>query len=379
MQITTECKPPQARGRCPENESQLGFGRIFADHMFRACWSRQEGWHRAEIVPYGDIAISPAALVLHYGQTIFEGLKAYRRADGGVNLFRLDANLKRLNRSGAQVALPPVDPALLQEAILRLIAIDHAWIPHTHGASLYLRPFMFAVEPYVGLKATDQVWLMVITGPVGPYYPEGFNPVRLMVSEKYIRAAPGGLGAAKTAANYAASLLAESEALAAGYTQVLWLDAIERRYLEEVGSMNILLHIDGRVITPPVGETILDGITRDSALELLRAWGVPVEERRITIDEVLAAQRDGSLTEIFGAGTAAVISPVGLLHHRGEDFRIADGQTGPLAQRLFNTLMDMQYGKILAPEGWIREALPPPPSEAAVAGQPIPSPLTTPA
>ena len=297
----------------------------------------------------------PPPLVLHYGQTIFEGLKAYRTQKGTVNLFRAKDNAARFNRSAMRLDLPEVDPAIFIGAIEALVELDREWIPRSQGTSLYIRPAMVATEPYIGVKSTNEALFFIITGPVGAYYPEGFNPVKITVSDRYSRAAPGGLGSAKTAANYAASLKAQREALARGFTQVLWLDARESRYVEEIGSMNILFKIAGTVVTPPGGDTILSGITADSVLSLLRQRDIPVEKRLITIDEVLAAHSDGSLEEVFGAGTAAVISPVGSLEYKGRMFHVANAGAGPLAQELFNELMGIQYGTRPDPFGWIRE------------------------
>jgi len=345
MNIQVDPVPPAKRRPKPKDESALGFGRIYSDHMFTVEWNEAEGWHNARIGAYRNLDLPPAALVLHYGQTIFEGLKAYRAADGGFNLFRPDQNIRRFNASAARLDMPQVPPELVMEAIEGLMALDHGWVPRSAGTSLYIRPTMIATEPYIGLKSSGQFLFFIITGPVGAYYPEGFNPVRIQVCERYSRAGPGGLGAVKTAANYAASLLAEKEAKKAGFTQVLWLDASERRYVEEVGSMNILFKIGGTVVTPPLGGTILPGITRDSALRLLRSWEVPVEERPVSIDEVIAAHGNGTLEEVFGSGTAAVIAPVGLLCYRGSNYEIGDGRTGALARRLFDELTGIQYGQ----------------------------------
>jgi branched-chain amino acid aminotransferase len=326
--------------------------------MFTMQWTPRTGWTDATVARYAPLSMQPASLVFHYGQTIFEGLKAYRNQHGSFHLFRAGENLKRFNRSAARLDLPQIDPGVFIQAIETLLELDHEWVPHTHGTSLYIRPTMIATEPYIGLKSASEVLMFIITGPVGAYYPEGFNPVRITVCEKYSRAGPGGLGSAKTAANYAASLLAEKEAVKAGYTQVLWLDAAERRYVEEVGSMNILFKIGGKVVSPPPGDTILAGITRDSALRLLRSWGVPVEEYRISIDEVIAAHGNGTLEEVFGAGTAAVISPVGHLEYKGQVYEVAGGQTGAMAQRLFDELIGIQYGLRPDPFRWIHEVTP---------------------
>ena len=358
MDFRIETAPPEQRRPKPTDESSLGFGKIYSDHMFTMRWTSDGGWSEPTVGPFADLALSPASLVLHYGQTIFEGLKAYRNRKGTVNLFRAADNAARFNRSAARLDLPEVDPAVFTGAIEALLELDHDWIPRSHGTSLYVRPTMIATEPYIGLKSTQEALFFIITGPVGAYYPEGFNPVKITVTGEYSRAGPGGLGSVKTAANYAASLKAEKEALGRGFTQVLWLDAAERRYVEEVGSMNILFKIGGTVVTPPAGDTILAGITKESVLALLGRWGVPVEERRITIDEVLAAHEDGSLEEVFGAGTAAVISPVGSLDYKGRTLHVANAGTGPLAERLFDELMGIQYGIRPDPFGWIHEVAP---------------------
>ena len=369
MEFRIETASPEERRPKPADENSLGFGKIYSDHMFTMRWTSDGGWGEPTVAPFGDLALSPASLVLHYGQTIFEGLKAYRNRKGSVNLFRAADNAERFNRSAARLDLPEVDPAIFTGAIEELLELDHEWIPRSHGTSLYVRPTMVATEPYIGLKSTHEALFFIITGPVGAYYPEGFNPVKITVSDQYSRAGPGGLGSAKTAANYAASLKAEKEALARGFTQVLWLDAAERRFIEEVGSMNILFKIGGTVVTPPVGETILAGITKDSVLKLLGQWGVPVEERPLTIEEVLDAHADGSLEEVFGAGTAAVISPVGSLDYKGRTLHVANGGTGPFAERLFDELMGIQYGTRPDPFGWIHEVAPTGMSgEAAAAG-----------
>ena len=292
MDFRIEPAAPEQRRPKPTDEGSLGFGKIYSDHMFTMRWTPDGGWSDPTVRPFSNLDLSPASLVLHYGQTIFEGLKAYRNRGrpGMVNLFRAADNAARFNSSAARLDLPEVDPDVFVRAIEALIELDHEWIPRSHGTSLYVRPTMIATEPYIGLKSTHEALFYVITGPVGAYYPEGFNPVKITVCERYSRAGPGGLGAAKTAANYAASLKAEKEALGRGFTQVLWLDAAEHRYVEEVGSMNILFKIGGTVVTPPAGDTILAGITKDSVLKLLASWDVPVAEERLTIDDVLGAQ-----------------------------------------------------------------------------------------
>ena len=355
MDIRIEAVPLAERKPKPTNESALGFGKIFSDHMFTMRWVPDKGWHNAVISKYAPIPMAPASLVLHYGQTIFEGLKAYRTKDDAINLFRPYKNFERMNGSAKRLDMPPVDVDVTMQAVQALIDLDHEWVPRSPGTSLYIRPFMFGAEPYVGLKSSSDVMMIIIIGPVGAYYPEGFNPVSLQVCEKYSRAGPGGLGAVKTAANYAASLLAEKEAKLAGYTQVLWLDAAQRKFLEEVGAMNILLKIDGKLVTPALGGTILNGVTRDSVLQLARSWGIGVEERAISIDELLEAHKSGKLEEMFGAGTAAVISPVSTMNYKGQDYKVGDGKIGPMAQRLFNELTGIQYGVRPDPFGWIRQ------------------------
>ena len=359
MEFNIDPVPPGERRQKPTDESKLGFGKIYSDHMFTMRWTPGTGWVDAKVGKFADFSMSPAALVFHYGQTIFEGLKAYRNQHGTLNLFRPGVNSTRFNQSAARLDLPQIDESVFMAAIEALLELDHEWTPRSHSSSLYIRPTMIATEPYIGLKSSSEVLFFIITGPVGAYYPEGFNPVKITVSEQYSRAGPGGLGSAKTAANYAASLLAEKEAIQAGYTQVLWLDAAERKYVEEVGSMNILFKIGGKVVSPPPGGTILNGITRDSALTLLRSWDVPVEEYRITIAEVIEAHQNGALEEIFGAGTAAVISPVGHLNYRDHTYEVAGGNSGPLALRLFDALMGIQYGQQADPFNWIHEVAPP--------------------
>ena len=357
MNITIEPVALENRRPKPADESKLGFGKIYSDHMFTMRWTADGGWSDERVGAFDDLSLSPAALVLHYGQTVFEGLKAYPNPNGTVNLFRARDNAARFARSAARLDLPTVDTDMFMAACQALVDIDHEWIPRSHGTSLYLRPTLVATEPYIGLKSASEVLFFIITGPVGAYYPEGFNPVKIRVCEDYSRAGPGGLGAAKTAANYAASLRAEKEAIKAGFTQVLWLDAAERKYIEEVGSMNILFKIDGTVITPPQGDTILGGITKDSVLQLLNSWGIPTEERKLSVEEVLQAHADGTLEEVFGAGTAAVISPVGQLAYQGKTYEVGNG-AGETALRLFDELMGIQYGQRPDPFGWVTEVVP---------------------
>ncbi|MEN8199656.1 MAG: branched-chain amino acid aminotransferase [Thermodesulfobacteriota bacterium] len=341
--------------KCREKPDQanLGFGVHFTDHMFLMKWDREEGWHDAEICPYEDFSMDPAAMVLHYGQAIFEGLKAYKGDDGQIYMFRPEDNLERMNSSALRMCMPriPVDKVL--KGLKSLVYLDRDWVPTNEGATLYIRPTMIAVEPALGVRPAGQYYFFIIMSPVGAYYPEGFNPTKIWVTDKYVRAVKGGVGHVKTAGNYAASIMAAEEAHKAGYTQVLWLDACERKYIEEVGTSNIFFKIGDELITPPLNGSILGGITRDSVIELARSWGVNVVEKRITIDEVVEASENGTLQEAFGSGTAAVIAPVGELCYQEKKVVVADGKTGELSQRLFDELQAIQSGKQDDPFKWI--------------------------
>jgi branched-chain amino acid aminotransferase len=339
--------------KCKPDENGLGFGRFQTDHMLVMAYHKDRGWHDGVIQKYQPFCLDPAAMVLHYGQAIFEGMKAFRGKDDQIHLFRPVANFERLNASATRMCMPTIPVEDVLEGLKQLIRLDREWIPSAPGASLYIRPAMIAVEAGLGVRPANQYLFFIIKGPVGAYYPEGFNPVKIYVTDKYVRAVPGGVGNVKTAGNYAASIMAAVEAQRAGYTQVLWLDAVERRYVEEVGTMNIFFVIKDEVITPPLTGSILPGITRDSVLCLTRDWGLKVSERPITIDEVIAAGKDGTLQEVFGTGTAAVISPVGALHYKGEQYIINDEKTGTLSQRLFDELQGIQYGRIKDPHGWM--------------------------
>ena len=352
MNLSVETVPPERRKPKPAADN-LGFGNLFTDHMLTMRYQAGAGWQDAAIVPYQPFSLDPAAMVLHYGQAIFEGLKAYRGEDGSALLFRPKDNIRRMNRSAARMCMPSLPEEEVFAALCRLVDLEREWIPAARGASLYIRPTMIATEPGLGVRPAEEYLFFIILSPVGAYYPEGFNPVKIFVTDTYVRAVPGGVGEAKTAGNYAASIIAAVEAKEKGYTQVLWLDGVERRYIEEVGTMNIFFVINGEVITPPLAGSILPGITRDSVLRLVRDWGLPVSERRISIDEVLAAAENGSLTEVFGTGTAAVISPVGLLSYRGKEYPVNGGATGTLAQRLFDELLGIQYGERPDPYGWL--------------------------
>jgi branched-chain amino acid aminotransferase len=336
-------------------DSQLGFGNIFTDHMFNMDYHPEKGWHDARIESYQPIEMDPATMVLHYGQAVFEGLKAFRTASDKIHLFRAGENFKRLNRSCAALCIPPTDDAFLLDALRQLLIIEKEWIPKTPGTSLYIRPTIIATDPFLGVRASHTYRFFIILSPVGAYYAEGFNPVKIWVTKEHVRAVRGGIGACKAAANYAASLYAGEKAHDAGYTQVLWLDGVELKYVEEVGSMNIFFVIGDELITPALSGSILPGITRDSVLKLAKSWNMAVSERKISIDEVLSAHRSGQLREIFGSGTAAVISPVGELKYGEQVITIGDGKVGAVSQKLFDSLTAIQYGQAQDPFGWIEE------------------------
>jgi branched-chain amino acid aminotransferase len=321
--------------------------------MFMMDYKNGE-WLDPRVVPYGPLSVDPAALVLHYGQGIFEGLKAYRRGEK-VLLFRPDKNIGRLNKSATRMVMPTLDPDFALNSLLNLIRVERDWVPQIPGSSLYIRPTLIGTEPKLGVKASSEYLYYVILSPVGPYFPTGFGPVRIMVADRHVRAAEGGVGAAKTMGNYAAGLLAGKEAVEVGCTQVLWLDAQERRFLEEVGTMNIAVKFDDEVATPPLSGTILSGITRESVLHILRDWGFDVNERRISIDEVIEGLETGKVEEIFGCGTAAIIAPVGSLYYKGVDHTIGDGNTGPLTQKLYDELIGIQSGEREDKYGWVVE------------------------
>jgi branched-chain amino acid aminotransferase len=331
----------------------LGFGKFFTDHMLTMAWDEGIGWHDARVEPYGPFSLEPSALVYHYGQAIFEGMKAYRTADGSIKVFRPRDYLSRMNRSAARLCIPPIDTDSVRRALFELLRLDRDWVPAGEGTSLYIRPFIIAVDPYIGVKVASSYRFFVILSPVGAYYARGFKPVDIWVEPDMVRAARGGLGEAKTAGNYAASLLASQNAKARGYDQVLWLDAETKRFIEEVGTMNLFLKIGGTVVTPPLEGSILGGMTRDSVLTLLRDWKVPVEERRVSIEEVFAAGAAGTLEEVFGTGTAAVVSPVGSLDWGGRKITVNGGAIGPTATRLFREISGIQYGTIPDRFGWL--------------------------
>ncbi|OLD38102.1 MAG: branched chain amino acid aminotransferase [Candidatus Rokubacteria bacterium 13_1_40CM_2_68_8] len=333
-------------------DSELTFGTVFTDHMFVADFQEEKGWYDPRIEPYGPLALDPAAAVLHYAQAVFDGLKAFRGRDGTVRLFRPQKHVERLIQSSQRLCIPPLDPDLALKSLVTLVGIEKDWVPSTVGTSLYVRPTIIANEPFLGVRPAKSYIYYVILSPVGAYYPEGINPVKILVVDKYVRAVEGGVGSAKTGVNYAASLYAAEEAKHAGFTQVLWLDGRERKYIDEVGTMNIMLKIGDEVVTPPLSGTILAGVTRDSALTLMRDWGLRVAERPVTIDEVAAAARKGTLEEVWGTGTAAVISPVGELAYKGERLVINGGRIGALTQKLYDAIVGIQYGTAPDPRGW---------------------------
>jgi branched-chain amino acid aminotransferase len=335
------------------DESKLGFGKLFTDRMFVMEYSIDLGWHSARIEPYGPFALDPACAVLHYAQEIFEGLKAFRRQGGQIALFRPQDNVRRFNRSAERMSMPIVDEGFFLRAIKELVRLEADWIPRTDGTSLYIRPTMIATDPYLGVRPSETYLCYVILSPVGAYYSGGLAPVKIWISDEYVRVAPGGTGEAKTGGNYASSLKASQEAAKKGYDQVLWLDGVERKYVEEVGSSNICFLYDGKVVTSPLKGTILDGITRRSVLALVKDFGLTVEERALSIDEILDGVSSGRLTEAFGTGTAAVVSPVGQFTYRERTVTFGDGKSiGALTMKLYQTLTGIQNGRVADPHGW---------------------------
>lgn len=330
----------------------LGFGKFFTDHMFVLDYSSAKGWHDGRIIPYEPISLDPASKVFHYGQAIFEGLKAYITVDGEALLFRPDRNFARLNHSAERLCIPTIDEQQALEALKQLVEVDRAWIPAEAGTSLYIRPFIIATEADLGVDESTEYKFIIIMSPSGSYYAEGINPVKIMVEKKYVRAVVGGTGEAKTSGNYASSLISSKEAHEQGYSQTLWLDGKENKYVEEVGSMNIFFKINGTVVTPELTGSILPGITRDSMIQVLKHKNIPIEERHIAIDEVIDAHTNGTLEEVFGTGTAAVISPVGRLLWEGEELVINNEEIGDVSQLLYDTLTGIQSGKINDDFNW---------------------------
>lgn len=349
MMIDTQ--PTQQHKPRPD-DADLGFGQFMTDHMFLMDYEGDQGWCRPRIVPYGDLPLDPAAMVLHYNQEIFEGLKAYALPDDQISLFRPWKNIARMNRSARRMVMPEIPEPDFLQAMQELILLDRGWVPKAPGTSLYIRPTMIATEAALGVRPARNYLFFIILSPVGAYYPQGFNPTKIFVSDTYVRAVQGGPGEAKTSGNYGPTLYVSKEAAARGYAQVLWLDGKEHRYVEEVGTSNIFFYLNKELITPPLSGTILPGVTRDSVLELARSWGLPVVERPITIDEVIQGCEDGTLQEAFASGTAAVISPVGSIGYKGIDYRVNTGETGDLSRKLYDAITGIQYGRTPDPFGW---------------------------
>jgi branched-chain amino acid aminotransferase len=337
-----------------KDESQLGFGKLFTDRMLMVEWKAGQGWCDARIEPYAPFVLDPACLVFHYAQEIFEGLKAYKWADGRLALFRPEMNARRFNQSAARMCMPEIPEEVFIKGIEKLVALEQDWIPTAAGTSLYIRPTLIAVEPVLGVKPSDHYYFYVILSPVGAYYAAGFNPVNILVEDLYVRAVPGGTGEAKTGGNYASSLMAALEAKKKGFDQVLWLDGRERRYVEEVGAMNMFFAYGKRIVTAPLTGSILSGVTRDSVLKLAPTLGYEVEERQIDVNELFADIRAGKVTEAFGSGTAAVITPVGKLCYKDECHQLTGGKVGEITQKLYDTLTGIQTGKIADTFGWVR-------------------------
>ncbi len=337
------------------DQNNLEFGKTFTDHMFIMDYTKGKGWHDPRIVPYGPLELDPSTAVLHYGQAIFEGLKAYKTEDGRILLFRPEKNMERINRTNSRMCIPAVDEDFCVEAIKELIKIDAEWIPSAPGTSLYIRPFIFATDPFLGVHPSHTYKFIVILSPVGNYYPQGINPVNIYVESNYARSVKGGTGCAKTSGNYASSLKAQSEAEEKGYIQVLWLDGIEKKYIEEVGAMNVFFKVNGEVITPSLEGTILAGITRDSTIQLLNHLGIKVVERKIAMQEIYDASLNGTLEEAFGTGTAAVISPIGELLWDDKKIIVNNKQIGKLSQEIYDTISGIQSGKIKDTFNWTTE------------------------
>ena len=338
----------------PKDETKLGFGRIFTDYMFMMKRDK-DGWQSAKIEPYGNLELSPAALVFHYAQEVFEGMKAYRADDGRILMFRPWDNIRRMQTSAGRICMAPFDEEFVLNSLYELIKMEKDWIPSAPGTSLYIRPTYIGIDPFIGVAAAKDYMLYIILSPVGAYYESGLAPVTIYVESKYVRAVKGGTGHYKTGGNYAASLLAGEKAHEKGYAQVLWLDGKENKYVEEVGSMNMFFKIDGEVITPPLAGSILPGITRDSIIQLCKDMGVPVTERKLSMEEIYEASQNGKLEEAFGTGTAAVVSPVGSLIWEDKEIIVNGGGMGELTQKLYDTLTGIQYGRIEDPHGWVHE------------------------
>ncbi len=352
MEIKVSLLPEEKRGSLPEDENTLGFGKIFTDHMYTSFY-KDESWNETRIDPFGPFVLSPAALVLHYSQEIFEGMKAFRQANKkDVSLFRPEVNAERMKESAIRMCMPPFPENDFVKALHKLVDIDRKWVPHNSGTSLYIRPTMIATESLLGHRKSREYLFYVILSPVGPYFKEGFKPIKIYVEPNYVRAVKGGVGEAKTGGNYAATLFAMDKAFELGCSQVMWLDAIEHKFIEEVGTMNQFFVLDEIIYTAPISGTILKGVTRDSVLTLAKDKGYKVKEEALTIETVIETIKSGNLTEAFGAGTAASIAPVGELYYNDEIFRINNNEVGPISEDLYQTLTGIQYGRIKDPYGW---------------------------
>ena len=335
------------------DSSTLVFGKAMTDHMFLVDYDEGQGWHDPRIVPYGPLQIDPAAKVLHYAEEIFEGLKAYRTADGTIQLFRVKDNIERMNNSAERMCLPTIPEELALAGITELVKVEKDWVPSEKDTSLYIRPFMIGLDAALGVHASHHCQYIVIVCPVGAYYPEGLNPVKIYVEDQDVRAVKGGTGMAKTGGNYAASLRAGDRAEKNGYSQVLWLDGVHRKYIEEVGSMNVMFKVAGKILTPDLNGSVLPGITRRSCIQLLKEWGYEVEERRISAEELFEAAAKGTLEEAWGTGTAAVVSPIGELAMGDKKVTVSNNQIGPVTQKLYDELTGIQWGRVADTHGWI--------------------------
>ena len=348
IQITKTTTPSQM-----PPEEKLGFGKVFTDHMLIVDYDDKQGWHDARIVPFGRISLHPASTVLHYGAEIFEGLKAYRREDGGVQLFRPMENVRRMNNSAERMSLPQMDEQEMLQLLTTFVKLEEKWVPKTFGTSLYLRPFMFGNDEALGVHAVHNATFMLIASPSGSYYAEGINPVKIMIEDEDVRTVRGGTGYAKCGGNYAASTRAGERAAKKGYSQVLWLDGVERKYIEEVGAMNVMFKIKGEIVTPKLTGSILPGITRKSCIEVLKDLGYTVSERLLSVDELLNALQTGALEEAWGCGTAAVVSPIGKLAFGENEYEVGGGKIGEVTQKLYDILTGIQWGKVEDKYGWV--------------------------
>ncbi len=334
------------------DQTQLGFGKYMTDYMFVMDWEQDRGWYDARIIPHGPIELMPACVTLHYAQETFEGLKAYRRGDGSIQLFRPEMNARRMINSNKRLCMPEFPEEMFVEAVKALVEVEKDWVPAEPETSLYIRPFMFATESALGVHMASAFKFMVICSPVGAYYAEGINPVKILVEDELVRAVKGGTGYTKCGGNYAASILGQVKAESQGCTQVLWLDGVERRYVEEVGTMNIMFKIEGEIYTAPIEGTVLPGVTRDSIIRILKDWGYKVHETRLSVDDLMKAGHEGRLEEAFGTGTAAVVSPVGEFVYREDSVVVNEFRTGELTRKLYDYLTGIQWGKEEDPYGW---------------------------